>query len=312
MANNINAKHRADAGLNFVSQVTEFKWRSTLLRGLIVLSLAGCANQGGTSNETMGTATGAVLGGIAGSLVGKGNGRILTGLAGAAIGGFIGNRIGASLDERERADLAAQSRQALSAPVDNAPVNWKSDHSDSAATLTASNTRQETRTVSVVRDATVAPATDLDPIGSTYRARYATTIRLAPNGASGVVGPLANGERVEAVGRVRSAPWVMVARNGKAVGYVPTADVEPVPRPAPVATASAPAAATPAKSFDLDSQAPVRAAADLDALPPGTAVDKVAANVPCRDLKMTVSSKGESETSNQTACKSPDGTWELL
>lgn len=291
--------------------------RLPLAISMVAAILAGCANGGG-DNAAIGTGLGAAVGGIAGSFVGRGNTRILGAVVGAAAGGLIGNRIGASLDEREKAALAAQSRQALSAPTDNAPVNWKSDHSDSAATLTANNTREEARTVSVVRDATVAPATDLDPIGATYRARSATTIRLAPNATSSVVGPLASGEKFEAVGKVRGAPWVMVARSGKAVGYAPAGDVEPLPRPAPVATAAAaapaspPAAARPAKSFDLDSEAPVRTGADLDALPPGTAVDKVTANVPCRDLKMTVSSKGESETSNQTACKSPDGSWELL
>jgi surface antigen len=38
----------------------------------------------------------------------------------------------------------------------------------------------------------------------------------------------------------------------------------------------------------------------------------VTAAVPCRDVKTTLTTQGKSETISQSACKSPDGTWELL
>ena len=274
-----------------------------LTAAAVVVLLAACNGQGGMSNETVGTVAGAAVGGLAGSFIGTGSTRVLATLGGAAIGGLIGNRIGQALDERDREALAEQSRRAIASSADNAPVAWKSDHSGSTATVVANNTHNETRTVPVARETTVAPPVNLVPIGVVYRARVAEDIRLAPNPSSTRAGGLAVGERINAIGKVAGGGWIMVARGGRAVGYVPAAGMEPAPP-------GAPAQGQPA-GFDLDTQAPVRSAADLDALPPGTTVDRVNANVTCRDIKLTVESRGEASTSKQSACKSPDGTWDL-
>ena len=286
--------------------------RQRWLGGLAVaLALGGCADNGMGTKETIGTGAGALLGGLAGSFIGSGSGRIVAIAAGVAVGGLIGNRIGAALDQNDQQALAAHSQQAIQSSADNTPVSWKSDHTDATATITPENSRIETRPISVIRDSNVAPAPELDPIGRTYEAKTMTNIRLAPTADSGISGTLAPGNKITAVGKVRGEPWIMVARSGRAIGYVSAANLEPVPpRARAPAAAAAPASAQP--TFDLDSDAPVRSAADLDALPAGTTVDKVTASVLCRDIKTTVTSNGQSASSTQAACKSPDGTWELM
>jgi surface antigen len=309
--------------------------RSVAVRvgGALALSLvlAGCADTNGGNKEAIGTGAGVVLGGLAGALLGgKGGGRIAGAAVGAAVGGLIGNRVGAALDDNDRKAIAAQSQHALLSGADNTPLPWTSDHSDASATITPVNTRVETRSIAVVRDAKVASAPELDLIGRKYQAKTTTNIRLAPTVDSDIAGKLSAGDKITAVGKVRGEPWIMVARGGRTIGYVSAEHLEPVPQApkALAATAGVPASAptsttapTPSggsnqaaapSAFDLDADAPVRAAADLDALGPDTKVDRINAAVPCRDIKTTVTSKGQSETSTQTACKSPDGTWELL
>lgn len=178
-----------------------------------------------------------------------------------------------------------------------------------------------------MREANVAPAPQMDLIGSKYVAKGTVTVRLAPSNDAEIATTLANGSTIWAVGKVRNQPWVMVAKKGKSIGYVPAASVAPAPAPAvqtvsakpaqsPAAKTTQAAAAQPAAAqtaaapFDLDA-APVRTPADLDALAPTEKADVVVASVTCRDIKTTATAKGETATSTRTACKSPDGSWEL-
>jgi len=290
---------------------------------MIALTIAGCAQQGGVagmgSKETSGTAIGAAAGGIAGAFFGKGTGKIAAVLGGAVIGGLIGNRVGAALDDRDKQALAAKAQQALLTQPDNAPLPWASDHNTGVTgSVSATNTRIETKPVRIVRDANVAPAGQLDIIGAKYVAKSATKIRLAPTTDSDEVTTLAGGATIWAVGKVHGQPWIMVARGGKSIGYVTATNVIPAPTvasPAPVpakpASAEPPAPAA-AAAFDLDSAPPpVRTPADLDALGPTEKVDTVTASVSCRDLKTTVTANGQTSTDGQTACRSPDGAWQL-
>lgn len=265
--------------------------------GICVGMLSGCATDGQMSKQDIGTGAGVVLGGIAGSFIGNGNGRIVGALAGAAVGGFIGSQIGKMLDEQDQQALQAQARHALVSQPDNTPINWTSDRSGASAVVTAENSRVETRQVKVVRDANVAPAAQIDLIGVKYVTKSSTNVRLAPSKEAGLATTLPSGADIWAVGKVHDQPWIMVARGGKSIGYVTATNVVP---------ASAQQAA-----FDLDAAAPVRTPADLDALAPTEKADVVTASVMCRDVKTVASSNGESATSTQTACKSPDGSWNL-
>ncbi|MBF0325554.1 MAG: glycine zipper 2TM domain-containing protein [Alphaproteobacteria bacterium] len=281
--------------------------------GVAACILTGCATDGTASKQDVGTGMGVVIGGLAGSFLGKGSGRIVGALAGAALGGFIGNRIGAMLDEEDRRALQEKAKQVLVSQPDNSEISWSSDRSGATATVVPENSRVETREIKVVRDAGVAPAPQLDLIGAKYVTKGVVPVRLAPSDRADTATTLANGATIWAVGRVRNQPWIMVARGGKSIGYASAASLTPAPKPvqtaaAPVKSPAKPASAEP---FDLDGAAPVRGPADLDALGPNEKADTVVASVACRDIRTTATAKGETATSTQTACRSPDGSWEL-
>ena len=69
---------------------------------------AGCA----TKEET-GTLVGAGTGAMIGSAFGRGGGNVAATVGGALIGGFVGNRIGASMDEEDRRRAAAAQSAAF-------------------------------------------------------------------------------------------------------------------------------------------------------------------------------------------------------
>lgn len=265
---------------------------------LVLLGLAGCSQTGGMGQkEQIGTGIGAVLGGVAGSLFGEGSGKTVAVVVGSGMGGVIGNRIGAMLDDRDEQALQARAQRALLSQRDNAATRWSSDHSGASATIVPTNSRVETRPIRIVRDSTVAPAPRLDVISAGYVAKTAADVHVAPSEEAAVATSLRSGSPVWAVGKVPDRPWIMVARNGKSIGYVDADRVGP---------------ARAAKPYDLDSDTAVRTPADLDALGPTEKADTVTASVACRDIKTTArGSDGQTSSNLQTACKSPDGTWQL-
>lgn len=282
--------------------------------GVCVCFLSSCATDGQSpSKQDVGTGVGVVLGGLAGSFVGKGNGRIVGVLAGAALGGLIGNQIGKMLDEEDQKALQEQAKQALVNQPDNSSITWNSSHSGATALVTPENTRVESRKIQVVRDANVTPPAQLDLIGTRYQAKSTSNVRLAPSTDADVATTLPAGSTIWAVGKVHDQPWIMVAKGGKSIGYVSAQNLGPVPKPAsPKPAANTTASSQPQSApYDLDATAPVRTPADLDALAPTEKADTIVASVSCRDLKTTATANGQSSTSTQTACKSPDGSWEL-
>jgi surface antigen len=81
---------------------------------LVVALLAGCAGLEGTSKETIGTGTGAVVGGVIGRSVGDDTaGMVVGGIVGAIAGGAIGRR----MDARDR-------EHAFAAFEENRAANW--------------------------------------------------------------------------------------------------------------------------------------------------------------------------------------------
>lgn len=303
--------------------------KRTILIGASIAMLSGCVTDGTVSKKDLGTGAGAIVGAAAGSLFGQGGGRIVASLAGAAIGGFIGNQIGSALDEQDRLALQAQAKQALLTQPDGSSTPWTSAKSDAWATIVPRNTRFETRKVKLVRDAGVAPAPKLDLIGARYVATGNANVRQAPTTDSAVATSLPAGSTVWAIGKMSGQPWIMVARDGKSIGYVHasllSAHGKPSGQPpapsAPGATQVAAAPSTEAAAgasneakpaaFDLDAEAPVRTVVDLDNLPADQEADVIVASVMCRDIETTASVGGETVTDTQIACKAPDGTWEL-
>jgi hypothetical protein len=87
-----------------------------------IAMVAGCATheQGGPSNQTMGTILGAGAGGLIGGLAFNSAGGAI---GGALVGALAGNLVGRALDQRERARLAEATTQAFSAEI-NQPTTF--------------------------------------------------------------------------------------------------------------------------------------------------------------------------------------------
>lgn len=102
--------------------------KKTLMAALLTATmLNGCVTAvQERPKETIGTAAGAGLGALVGSQFGKGSGQIVAIGLGALAGGFIGNQIGAALDD---ADRQAAERAAEKAMTDNRPVSWQNPES---------------------------------------------------------------------------------------------------------------------------------------------------------------------------------------
>jgi hypothetical protein len=81
--------------------------------------VAGCVtnDQGGPSNQTMGTILGAGAGGLIGGLAFNSAGGAV---GGALVGALAGNLVGRALDQRERARLAEATTQAFVAETNQA------------------------------------------------------------------------------------------------------------------------------------------------------------------------------------------------
>ncbi len=310
---------------------------------LVCFALLGCAQSGVDQSgqpvagmgqkQAVGTGLGALIGGVAGAFIGKGAGKAVAIVAGAAIGGLIGNQIGAALDAEDQKAIQEKAAQALLTEPDNAKIQWKSNHSGASATIVPTDTRVVKRKIALLRAADVAPPVNMEFTGKWYRVVRDTNVRLGPSTADRIATTLAAGSSIWGVGQVRGHSWMMVSQHGKAIGYVVATNVaspqawrqllaarrnrrkslarrKSAASPQ-VATRSAPAA----KPFNLDAAMPVRSPADLDALAkaPGSGVklETVTASVTCRDITMDTTIKNQSRTSTETACKSPDGSWDI-
>lgn len=81
--------------------------------GLIFLSVFAFLTAGCATKEDTGTLVGAGTGALIGSAIGRGGGNVAATIGGAVIGGFIGNRIGASMDEEDRRRAASAQQAAF-------------------------------------------------------------------------------------------------------------------------------------------------------------------------------------------------------
>lgn len=89
---------------------------------LTMLAFAGFSAGCATKEET-GTLVGAGTGALIGSAFGKGGGNVAATVGGALIGGFVGNRIGASMDEEDRQRAASAQYAAFE---NGSRTEWRS------------------------------------------------------------------------------------------------------------------------------------------------------------------------------------------
>ncbi len=111
------------------------KFKVVTAVALIALFVAGCANSGYGTKQTIGAGTGAALGGLLGAQFGSGSGQLAATGAGVLIGALIGSEVGRSMDQQDqmRADQAVSTAQ--SAPIGEAIV-WNNPESGNYGTIT--------------------------------------------------------------------------------------------------------------------------------------------------------------------------------
>lgn len=276
--------------------------RLAVMVAAVTVGAAGCATngEGGMSKQSMGSVLGAVGGALIGSQVGKGSGRNLAIIAGALAGGALGNWLGAKLDERDRAALAASTQEALDS---GRPVAWQSNHSGASGTITPVASKTVTTQQTVRRAPKIATVQNMTVINQPYRAVKSVNLRAGPGTDAEKVGGFLEGQTFTALGRTDN-DWIAVGRKGVTVGYVYAPLVGPVP------TTEAKDAPT-----DLDTISTASASAqgfDLDAIEPSAAVsEQVAVKTTCRTVDYRLKTADGEERKTVDACQSADGAWQL-
>jgi surface antigen len=94
---------------------------------LLLVPLAGC-----TSTRSQKEAVGLIGGAATGALIGTGIGGVAAIAIGAVAGGFAGDRIGHSLDERDRAEARRAERSAV---ILGKPIVWHNRRSGHSGTV---------------------------------------------------------------------------------------------------------------------------------------------------------------------------------
>lgn len=270
-----------------------------------ISATSGCAEMG-ISKEQAGTVLGGLAGAAIGATMGKGNGKIAATIIAIGIGGYLGNRIGHMLDEKDQQALALRTQEVLSQPtVATQPVTWTSDHSGATAQITQGQEYSKTKTVEVKRAPKIQGVPSMKLINEAYVTKSSLNVRAAPNLKADKVGGLPTNTEFTAVGS--TGDWILVGRKGVTVGYVHKDYVEP--KTQAVAKTAAPAvnldemnvsASKETQAFDLDS---------IPSLP----TEQVVAETACRPVTVSLkSASGQAEQQQNTFCKQANGTWELI
>ncbi|KPX58725.1 SH3 domain-containing protein [Pseudomonas amygdali] len=280
---------------------------ASILAVSIATSVTGCA-QMGISKEQAGTVIGGIAGLAVGATMGKGNGQIAAALIVAGIGGYIGNRIGQLLDDRDKQALALRTQEVLSqpaTPVAQPTAIWRSDHSNASARITPGPEFKAVRTIDVKRTPNIQGVPSMKLINQPYVTRSTLNVRSAPNMSADKVGSLPGNTQFTAVGS--TGDWILVGRKGVTVGYVhkdyvmTQSDADTRKRLAAVRFDDMNVAASKeTEAFDLGS---------ISSLPSG----KTSAETTCRPLSVSLEANGgTTEKQDNTFCRQANDTWELI
>ena len=117
--------------------------------------LTSCASMEMSEEDKarLGGALGAIAGALIANEAGASDWQVI--LAGVAAG-YAGYRIGKHLGRNDEAALRARAASALATAEDGETVEWSSTESGARATITTTNTREETKEIDILRDQRVA------------------------------------------------------------------------------------------------------------------------------------------------------------
>lgn len=107
-------------------------------------ALSACETQ--PTKEQLGTIGGAVVGGLLGAQLGEGRGRTVAIIAATLAGAYLGNRVGKSMDEKDRQKVA----QSLETAPTGTTTTWRNP--DTGTTYSVTPTRTFTSASEPCRD----------------------------------------------------------------------------------------------------------------------------------------------------------------
>jgi outer membrane lipoprotein SlyB/uncharacterized protein YraI len=290
------------------------------------LSISGCStlNEYGITQQQVGTGVGAVVGIGVGSLIGSGNGRIAAMAVGALLGGYIGNNVGLSLDERDKASLASQTEVFLkNGESSDLPqtTTWASGDTGAEAIIKTSEPVQKIAKVKVRSSAKVMRPKSFTAIQSRYSALVSSNLRSGPGTQYQKLDSVSKGSKLDVMGVVDD--WLMVTKNGKLAGYVRNDLVVSADSTKPVdvsKNASLPKidkslvvapneATSPQKTVDKPRVASISEPVVLDF----DEVGESQAVVSCKNVQYDISDKaGKKSQEGFEACHAKGGDWVAL
>ncbi len=251
-------------------------------------ALSGCESMSQTANSWYGQAKGLFTGGPS----------------------FVDRQTGDTIGASDAALLSTAIAEALETAAPEQPVTWSSPKTSASGWIKAGKRVKERRQITSVRDSGLANATLSEIVGSPYRATGIANIRSGPGTKHDVIGRLKKGETLTALARVKGVKWLMVGREGKAIGYV----YAPLLRPAKGAAAMAAGAMglrNPQSARDSDD----RGAEDRQSGKPkdGVEVETAMVRTPCRNVLYKLASEGDAARKFRfRACKAGDGAWQVI
>ncbi|NIZ03537.1 SH3 domain-containing protein [Thalassospira lucentensis] len=280
---------------------------TTALAMMSVLALGGCDK---TTGQTIGSIVGVVGGTVLGAQFGKGTGQLVATAIGATAGYLIGDWVGEMLDPKDTEAVQQTTIKTLDAGSDGQAVTWNNPDTGARAEITPTNTRQVTAQVEVKRPKVVASPVGMTIIGDERVILKGANVRAAPTTDASILRGLRSQTPVNVIGSVKNGNWYLIGQDGKAIGYVyHTLVGQTASAPAvQTATADAPNDPDAQKVAEEEIVASDDNVIDLDA---EFETETLMVQTTCRDLSMKVSDGSETEQQNYSACKSPDGVWEL-
>lgn len=280
---------------------------STALVMMSVLALGGCDK---TTGQTIGSIVGVVGGTVLGAQFGKGTGQLFATAIGATAGYLIGDWVGEMLDPKDTQAVQQTTIQTLDTGGDGEQVTWNNPDTGAHAEITPTNTRQVTAEVEVKRPKVVASPVGMTIIGDERAILKGANVRAAPTTDASILRGLRADTSVNVIGSVENGNWYLVGQDGKAIGYVYHTLVGQIDTTPSVQTATAEVKSDPdaQKVAEEEIVASDDNVIDLDA---EFETETLMVQTTCRDLSMKVSDGSETEQQNYSACKSPDGVWEL-
>lgn len=206
--------------------------------------------------------------------------------------GYIARKIGDDVSEEDAEAIGRAVAKALERAPAGREVTWKSKTSGASATFKPGGTRLEKREIEAAMRKGVVVTPNMVLIARGYTAARNANLRAGPGTDHKVVGGLAKGESLTALGAVGKGDWILVALDGEVVGYV-------------YAPLVAPDARARVDLRDSGSAGRPRAGE-------GLSVETMVVSTSCRTMSYTVRpAEGEPTEDQFHACKAGDGAWEI-